>query len=375
LSNGHTGERFGRLTIVRATDRRYQRAILYDCLCDCGNTVYVRIALLRNGNTKSCGCLQRERASDGGKTHGLWGTPLYYVLRAMIRRCHDPRDAHYDDYGGRGITVCERWRESVAAFVEDVTALGTRGNLRRSLDRIDNDGNYEPGNVRWATQREQMRNTRRNVHVEIGGEARLLVDAQRESGVQPMTYYGRLARGASVIDAITTPVRPQSRSGGIRGTWRSILRRCHGRVGDPLRKNYGDRGIAMHEPWRDYATFERDMLALGEDLPNRIARECMDLDRFDPELDYEPGNVRWLPRSENARRHRTGKLPPPTRPPSPSLVMKAVQEETCRHCGGPIPEERRERGRRRNAPVNYCARECKSDASNERQRERKIAAG
>lgn len=371
----HIGERYGRLVIVDVTDERQQRAIRYLCLCDSGETITVCLSELKNGNTRSCGCLQRERASETSTRHGLRSDPRYDVRRAMISRCYDPLDPAYQHYGGRGITVCERWRESVEAYVADIEAtLGPRPSLRHSLDRLDNNGNYDIDNLRWATQRDQLRNTSRNLLVTIDGIDRLLIDWLRQYGVQPMTYYGRVRRGWSLADAITRPVRTQTRSGGLRGSHRSMMRRCHGRLGDPARKNYGDRGIKVYEAWRGYATFERHMIAMfGDNLAARIARDNLDIDRIDADGDYEPENVRWVTRTENARLHR-GRVPSSTRPPTPTLVTPHVQEKTCHHCGATIPDGRRAHGRGRNVRVRYCSRQCNNAAANLRHQPRKGAS-
>lgn len=153
------GTRFGRL-IVHSQD-----SVGWMCLCDCGGNKVVRGTALRAGYVRSCGCLQPETASLLGKsrtTHGCSGrnmtlNPEYYVWKAMKGRCSNPTARHYPDYGGRGIRVCEEWDKSFQAFFDD---MGPRPNKHYSLDRKNNDGNYEPSNCRWATPKEQANNRR-----------------------------------------------------------------------------------------------------------------------------------------------------------------------------------------------------------------------
>lgn len=146
-----TGQSFGRMLVLeRAANNGKQPAWL--CVCECGVRKVVQGGNLRDGNVQSCGCL---RASSAG--HAAAGSQTYNSWKAMRARTCAPTNPRYADYGGRGITVCARWRDSFAAFLED---MGERP-ADRTLDRIDNDGNYEPGNCRWATASEQQANQRR----------------------------------------------------------------------------------------------------------------------------------------------------------------------------------------------------------------------
>lgn len=153
--NDLTGMTFGRLTVVKRSGTSKRGDIVWACICKCGAETAVRGSNLRNGNTKSCGCFQRERASESTSTHRLTKSPEYRSWASMIARCENPKYHHFHRYGGRGIRICERWRNSFELFLSD---MGPRPSLKHSLDRKDNDGNYEPGNCRWATAKEQRLN-------------------------------------------------------------------------------------------------------------------------------------------------------------------------------------------------------------------------
>ena len=157
-----TGERFGRLLVIGAAPTRGRRCYVV-CRCDCGASVEAQARHVRSGATLSCGCLQRDRSRESKTTHGLAvhgrEHPLYGTWMGMMGRCTLPAHSAYRYYGGRGITVCERWRDA-SVFLADIERLiGARPD-GMTLDRIDNEGHYEPGNVRWATAKQQAANKR-----------------------------------------------------------------------------------------------------------------------------------------------------------------------------------------------------------------------
>ena len=156
-----TGRKFGRLSVIARAGISNGEAT-WRCSCECGNTAVVRGYYLRNKVTQSCGCLHSEVSSkvyqNLRKTHGMTGTLEHTSWDQMRQRCMNPKHHAWKDYGGRGITVCSEWMNSFESFFRD---MGRRPSVKYSLDRIDNDGNYEPGNCRWADWATQNRNRRR----------------------------------------------------------------------------------------------------------------------------------------------------------------------------------------------------------------------
>lgn len=199
-----TGNVYGRLTVIGYHETRNGKAY-WLCCCECGNVTSVVADKLRGGHTKSCGCLQNEIF---GKKHGLRDHPLYRVWHHMIQRCENPNNAVFHHYGGRGISVCEEWRD-FAAFYRDAIELGWQPSLK--MDRIDNDGDYEYANVRFVNQSVQMRNTRVNHIVEIDGKSMPLIEAFERYGNETLDYqrvHKRITRGGwDVWRALTTPIR------------------------------------------------------------------------------------------------------------------------------------------------------------------------
>ena len=203
-------QRFGRLVAIRRAGVTKNRKVLWECRCDCGTVCIVQTAQLRNGKTKSCGCLWKESVlkactKHGGAARDGRGSKMYIVWASMIARCTNPKDPRYKDYGGRGITVCERWRESFAAFLEDV---GHRPSDKHELDRFpDNNGNYQLDNIRWATRKQQMRNTRANKLITYMGNTLSMAEWCERLGLNYAKVSYRFRRGWTVEAAFQAPTK------------------------------------------------------------------------------------------------------------------------------------------------------------------------
>lgn len=177
------GQKFNRLLVLKSFNKGKRK--YYLCKCACGNEIEVRSDRLKNGHTKSCGCLYKETRAEAPKTHGKSNTKIYGVWKSMCLRCSNPLDHAYKYYGGRGITICEEWKNDFQAFYDWAMANGYQEGL--TIDRINVNGNYEPSNCRWATRKEQGNNTRRTIHITINGVTKNITDWANEIGVSVQT--------------------------------------------------------------------------------------------------------------------------------------------------------------------------------------------
>lgn len=207
-----TGQRFERLVALGPIGKTWKGTVQWLCRCDCGKHSIVQGYNLAGGSVRSCGCLQKEKASLVWKIHGMRKHPLYGTWTGIIDRCTNPNSRDYIHYGGRDITICEEWRHSFEAFHDHVSQLPHFGEKGYTLDRIDNNGNYEPGNVRWATWAEQRRNTQQNILLTLDGKTRCAAVWAEELGMKQATLRARLNRGWSAEQTLTTPVRTLRRS-------------------------------------------------------------------------------------------------------------------------------------------------------------------
>ena len=208
-----TGQRFGMLTVLRFVERVYKDN-KWECLCDCGRTSVKRGNNLKCGGTKSCGCNQGRPKNAGRKP----ATPGRYCWQSMRQRCYYAKDPHYHNYGGRGIAVCEEWRQSFDTFIRD---MGPRPTPLHTIERMDNDGPYCPSNCRWATGKEQSNNRRNNARIAFRGITKTLSQWAGELGIKRGCLAYRLKHW-DLETAMTAPVNEvKSRSS------KSQARECH----------------------------------------------------------------------------------------------------------------------------------------------------
>ncbi len=200
-----TGQRFGRLC-VKELDRAVGGIVYWRCGCSCGAERIVSTTHLRSGHTQSCGCSAAEKISERNRasvTHGMSDSLEYGIWRSMLKRCHVPSALAYARYGGRGIHVCDEWRGSFSTFYKDV---GPRPSTRHSLERIDNQAGYHPGNVKWATDIEQNNNRRNNVTAVIDGVTLTAAQIARKFGIRYSTVLFRIRNGRSAAEITAHPV-------------------------------------------------------------------------------------------------------------------------------------------------------------------------
>jgi hypothetical protein len=198
------GQRFGRLLVTEPAPKPHTRADRrWLCQCDCGKTKVVAHHQLLGGNCRSCGCLRSELSAARVIKHGLRKSPEYGIWNAMKNRCYNPHVKHHKDYGGRGIKVCDRWRDSFEAFITD---MGRRPGPEYTIERENNDGDYEPGNCKWATRFEQQRNTRKNVILNFNEQSKTVAEWAETLNIRSGTIRERLRRGWTVEQTLSMAV-------------------------------------------------------------------------------------------------------------------------------------------------------------------------
>ena len=278
------GERFGRWTVLSHVGPRSY----WLCRCDCSTERIVFSQSLRSGGSKSCGCLSLELITARMTTHGKSSaksrklTPEYRTWASAKSRCQNSNSTGWKDYGGRGIKMCDEWTNSFSAFL---SFIGTRPSAKHSLDRYpDNDGDYRPGNVRWATGKQQQSNRRPM--------------PKRKNPWRPdPSKFSRIT-----IERPKTPYRHGMSKRSEYKIWTQMKQRCFN-VAYPQFEGHGGRGISVHEEW----IF--DFLKFFEYIGPRPSKRHS-LDRYpDNDGNYEPDNVRWAtPRQQAKNRRQYPKL-------------------------------------------------------------------
>lgn len=198
--NDLTGKRYGRLVVTSFAGLTHSHGT-WICMCDCGGTKTVVSGSLRNGLTKSCGCLLSETSRARLTTHGRSTSLEYRAWSNMMARCYNPKSTHYRHYGGRGISVCNRWH-TPELFLSD---MGKKPDHRHTLERKNTDGNYEKSNCVWATWVEQQNNKRSNLILEHNGKRQSAAEWERELGIPNHILSKRMRRNWSQERALTTP--------------------------------------------------------------------------------------------------------------------------------------------------------------------------
>lgn len=212
-----TGQKFGRLTAIKDAGRTKNMQVLWLCKCDCGGMTVTQGAHLTSGHTKSCGCLHKEKIRTNNEKHGvlknLYGKlpRIYRIWARMKQRCMDPKVKEYYRYGGRGISVCKEWLE-FEPFYKWAMANGYRDDL--TIDRINNDGNYEPGNCRWVTYQEQVINSTSSKLITYKGETKNIKNWAKTLGIPYTALMHRIRKGWSIERAFTQPIRRVNRERG-----------------------------------------------------------------------------------------------------------------------------------------------------------------
>ena len=202
------GEKFGRLVVLEIVGKDNSNSAVVLCQCDCGSKHKTGLHGLRTGKTSSCGCykleVSRRVVTERNTTHGKAGCPEYKSWQHMKGRCLNPKNPKYRIYGGRGITICPEWRHDFAAFLAHI---GRRPGAGYSVERIDNSLGYQPGNVKWATRIEQMRNTRQNHVIEFKGQKMTLVEWSERLGIDRFVLSSRLNRYSWTVERALTQVQ------------------------------------------------------------------------------------------------------------------------------------------------------------------------
>ena len=196
------GKEFNYLLVQKRSGSNKQGRSTWECLCKCGTTIIATGSLLVSGNVQSCGCFKIEKMKINGKqrrTHGMKKTPEYTAWRNMKDRCYNKKDKNFKTYGGRGITVCEQWRNSFENFLKD---MGKKPSKKHSLDRVDNNKGYSPDNCKWVTMQEQSNNRRSNKRISFQGITMTIAQWARFRGITYPALAQRIRNNWDIAKAL-----------------------------------------------------------------------------------------------------------------------------------------------------------------------------
>lgn len=198
------GDKFGKLTTLELVEDGNCLKRTWKCECECGRTIISKERYLKDGHRKSCGCLR----GNAIRTHGMTRTRLFKIWTSMRERCEREKHPHYNDYGGRGISVCEEWN-AFETFRDWAFQNGYDDSL--TIDRIDVDGNYEPSNCRWVTMKAQQNNKRNNHVIDFNGEKHTITEWSEITGIGKTTIKERLNMGWTIEETLTKPARKRTK--------------------------------------------------------------------------------------------------------------------------------------------------------------------
>lgn len=207
-ANDLIGQRFGKLTVIKRLENNYHGNTTWLCKCDCGNEIKVLGYRLTTGQTKSCGCLKSKYKGKQKRIRDI----IHSRYHNMKQRCYNPNEKAYKNYGGRGITVCEEWKQSFEPFYDWAICNGFKEYL--TIDRIDNNKGYSPENCRWITRKEQNNNFRKNRLITYNGETKTMAQWAEILNIKYKIFSSRFASGWSLDRLFNTPYIPRIKNNG-----------------------------------------------------------------------------------------------------------------------------------------------------------------
>lgn len=210
-----TNQKFGRLIVIKRMENNKFNQVQWLCKCDCGNETIVTANTLKTKNTRSCGCLKKEqdKINIAKKTHNMSNTRLYNIWRGMKSRCNCSTNKKHKFYYDKGIKVCDEWKNNFINFYNWAINNGYKEDL--TIDRINNDGNYEPNNCRWATYAEQNNNQSNNIKINYKGKEWKIKELSEKYNIKRATLCDRLKRGWTIQKALNTPVKTKAKRGKL----------------------------------------------------------------------------------------------------------------------------------------------------------------